>query len=135
MYGHVLQASSCTNEWRTAFGIISNDEDPEPQKVHARLEIEAFWAWYYRISLNFRTLVILLQVDPAFGDEPETVYEGCYETKDTSIFTWSSIPGVGHYRWLHSSIHQLILNNKANYLIRTIRSILNYIQLWTITMA
>jgi hypothetical protein len=62
------------------------DEEPEPREVRARLEIEPLRAWYYRISPNSRTLVILLQVDPASGDEPETVCEGCYETEDTSIF-------------------------------------------------
>ncbi len=56
-------------------------------------------------SLNSRTLVILLQVDPASSDELETICEGCYETEDTSIFAWSSIPGVGHYRRLHGPIH------------------------------
>jgi hypothetical protein len=73
--------------------------------VHARLEVEPLRAWYYRISLNFRTLVILLQVDPASSDESKTVYEGCYETENTSIFAWSLVPGVGHYRWLRGSIH------------------------------
>jgi hypothetical protein len=56
--------------------------------VRARLEVEPPRAWYHRISPNSRTLVILLQVDPASGDEPETVCEGCYEIKDTSIFAW-----------------------------------------------
>jgi hypothetical protein len=42
--------------------------------------------------------VILLQVDITSNDEPETIYEGYYETEDTSIFTWSSVPGIGHYR-------------------------------------
>jgi hypothetical protein len=65
------------------------DEEPELQEVRARLEVEPLRAWYYRISPNSRTLVILLQVDPASGEEPETVCEGCYETEDTSIFTWS----------------------------------------------
>ncbi len=60
------------------------NEDPKPQKVRVRLEIEPPRAWYYCISLNSRTLVILLQVDPTFGDEPEIVYECYYETKDTS---------------------------------------------------
>jgi hypothetical protein len=41
--------------------------------------------------------VILLQINPASGDELEIVYEGCYETEDTSIFAWSSILGIGHY--------------------------------------
>jgi hypothetical protein len=71
--------------------------------------------------------VILLQVNPAFGDEPEIVCEGCYKIKDTSIFVWSSILGVGHYRWLHGPIHQLPPNSKADYLVRTIRCILDFL--------
>jgi hypothetical protein len=49
---------------------------------------------------------------PASGDEPKTVYEGCYETKDIFIFTWSSVPDIGHYCWLHGLIHQLPPNSK-----------------------
>jgi hypothetical protein len=56
--------------------------------------------------------MILLQVNPTSCDE-QTVCEGCYEIENTSIFAWSSIPGVGHYHWLHDPIHQLLLNNKA----------------------
>jgi hypothetical protein len=37
-----------------------HDEKLEPQEVHARLEIEPPRAWYYHISPNSRTLVILL---------------------------------------------------------------------------
>jgi hypothetical protein len=73
--------------------------------------------------------MILLQVDLTSGDEPEIVCEGCYETKDTSIFAWSSILDVGHYRWLCSLIRRLPPNSKADYLIRTIRHILNFLQL------
>jgi hypothetical protein len=105
------------------------DEELEPREVRARLKVEPPRAWYYRISPNSRTLVILLQVDPASGDEPETVCEGCYETEDTSIFAWSSVPGVGHYRWLHDPIPRLPPNSKADYLIRTIRRILDFLQL------
>ncbi len=73
--------------------------------------------------------MILLQVNPASGDEPETVCEGCYETEDTSIFAWSSVPGVRHYRWLRGPIHRLPPNSKVDYLVRTIRRILNFLQL------
>jgi hypothetical protein len=73
------------------------DEDLEPREVHPRLEVERSQAWYYPISPNFRTLVILLQVDLTFGDKLEIVYEDFYKTKDISIFAWSSIPDVGHY--------------------------------------
>jgi hypothetical protein len=97
--------------------------------VRACLEVEPPRAWYYRISPNPRTLVILLQVDPASGDEPKTVCEGCYENEDTFIFAWSLVPGVGHYRWLHGPIYRLSPNSKADYLVRTIRRILNFLQL------
>jgi hypothetical protein len=103
------------------------DEEPEPREVRARLEVEPPRAWYYHISSNSRTLVILLQVDLASGDEPEIVYEGCYEIEDTSIFAWSSVPGVGHYRWLRGPIRRLPPNSKADYLVRTIRRILDFL--------
>jgi hypothetical protein len=81
------------------------DEEPKPWEVRARFEVEPPWAWYYRIFPNFRTLVILLQVNPVSGDKLETICEGCYETKDTSIFAWFLVPGIGHYRWLRGLIH------------------------------
>jgi hypothetical protein len=64
--------------------------------------------------------VILLQVGPASNDELETVYEVRYKIKNTSIFAWSSIPDVEHYRWLHNLISQLLPNSKAHYLFCTI---------------
>ncbi len=54
--------------------------EPAPQEVRAHLEVEPPRAWYYHISPNSRTLMILLQVDPASRDELETVCEGYYET-------------------------------------------------------
>ncbi len=97
--------------------------------MRACLEVEPPRAWYYRISSNSRTLVILLQVDPASGGEPETVYEGCYKIEDTSIFAWSSVPDVGHYCWLCGPIRRLPPNSKADYLVCTIRRILDFLQL------
>jgi hypothetical protein len=97
--------------------------------VRARLEVEPPRTWYYRISPNSRTLVILLQVNPTSSDEPETVCESCYEIEDTFIFAWSSVPGVGHYRWLRDLIRRLPPNSKADYLVHTIRHILDFLQL------
>ncbi len=79
--------------------------------------------------------MILLQVDLASNDELETIYEGCYEIKDISIFAWSSIFSVGHYYWLRGLIRWLPPNSKADYLIRAIRRILNFLQLWIIIVA
>jgi len=95
--------------------------------VRACFEVEPPRAWYYHILPTSRTLVILLQVDPAFDDELETVCEGCYETEDISIFAWSLVLGAGHYRWLRGSICRLPLNGKADYLVRTIRRILDFL--------
>jgi len=79
-------------------------EDPKPRKVCARLKIDPLQAWYYCISPNSRTMVILLQVNPTSNDELETTYEGYYETKNTYIFAWSSIINIRHYCWLRSMI-------------------------------
>ncbi len=97
-----------------------HDEDLEPWKVHTRLEFDIPWDWYY--LLHFSEFSHL-------GDEPETVYEGCYKTEDTFIFAWSSILNVGHYRWFHGSIRQLPPNSKGDYLVHTIQRILNFLQL------
>jgi hypothetical protein len=111
-----------------------HDENFEPWMLHTCLKVDPPRTWYYRSSPNFRTLVILLQIDLASSDEPETICENL-ETKDAFIFTWSSIFYVGHYSWLRSLIHRLPLNNKAYYLVRTIRCILQMLQLWTINVA
>jgi hypothetical protein len=98
-----------------------HDEDLEPQEVCPCFKIEPLWAWYYCISPNFHTLVILLQVDFDFCDELETIYEGFYKIKNIFIFTWSSIFGVRHYYWLHGLIYRLPSNSKVDYLIHIIR--------------
>ncbi len=95
--------------------------------MRAHLEVEPPQAWYYRIFPNSRTLVFLLQIDLASGEEPETICEACYETKDTSIFAWSSILDVGHYCWLCGPICRLPPNSKANYLVHTIQHILDFL--------
>jgi hypothetical protein len=105
------------------------NENPKLQKVRACLEVDPFRTWYYHISLNFGTLMILLQVNFVSSNEPKIVCEGCNEIEDTSIFAWFSIIGARHYRWLHSTIHRLPPNNKADYLVHTIRHILNFLQL------
>jgi hypothetical protein len=70
--------------------------------------------------------MILLQVDHVSRDED------CYEMKDTSVFTWFSILGIRHYRWLRGLIHRLPPNNKVDYLVCTIWHILDFLQLWII---
>ncbi len=73
--------------------------------------------------------MILLQIDPTYGDEPKTIYEGYYEIEDSFIFTWSLVPNVGHYCWLRSPICRLPPNSKVDYLVHTIQRILDFLQL------
>jgi hypothetical protein len=73
--------------------------------------------------------VILLEVNPAFVDEPEIIYEKFYKIKYTSIFTWFSIFGIKHYHWLCDLIRQLPPNRKVNYLVHTIQCILDFLEL------
>ncbi len=94
--------------------------------MRTRLEVEPPRAWYYHISPNSHTLVILLQVNLASGDELETIYEGCYKTENIFIFIWSSVADVGHYCWLRDPIRRLPPNSKADYLIHTIRNVLDF---------
>jgi hypothetical protein len=103
------------------------DENPKPWEVRPCLEVEPPQTWYYCIYLNSCTLVILLQVDLVSGDEPETIYKSFYKIENTSIFTWSSIFSIRHYCWLHGLIRQLPPNSKADYLVHTIRHILNFL--------
>ncbi len=97
--------------------------------MRAHIKVEPPQTWYYCISPNSCTLVILLQVNLVFSDELETICEGCYKTEDTFIFAWSSVPSVEYYCWLCGPIRRLPPNNNVNYLIHTIRSILNFVQL------
>jgi len=64
------------------------------------------------MSSNSHTLVILLQVDLAFGNELEIIYEGFYKTKNISIFAWSSTFGVEHYCWLYDLIYDYLLTTR-----------------------
>jgi hypothetical protein len=82
---------------------------------------------YYRIYSNSHTLVILLQVDLAFGDELEIVCEGFYKIENIFIFAWFSILNVGHYCWLSGPICRLLPNSKVDYLVCTIQRIPDFL--------
>ncbi len=81
MHDYFLQASNYTN----------NEKTPPESSLNLTLtqhpcDENPLRALYYHISPNFHTLMILLQVDPAFGDQPETVRKSFYETQNISIF-------------------------------------------------
>jgi hypothetical protein len=56
------------------------DENLGPWELHVCFDVDPLQAWYYCISPNSHTLVILLQIDLVYDDEPEIICEGCDET-------------------------------------------------------
>jgi hypothetical protein len=44
--------------------------------------------------------------------------------------TW--VPGDGHYRWLRGPINPFSMEHRTEYLVRTIRRILDFLRLWSI---
>jgi len=44
-------------------------------------------------NLNRERCALILKLIPVSSDETETIYEGCYETKDTSILALDIIVG------------------------------------------
>jgi hypothetical protein len=141
VHGHMLWAPSRTSERRTASKLISRFN---PNAASSWWRTRTLRNTHSSWSLTPSSLVLSYfsklshfgdLIAPASDDKLETVCEGCYKTRDISIYAWSLVPNVGHYHWLQDPIHRLPPNSKADHLIHTIQRILNFLQLWTITMA
>jgi hypothetical protein len=86
-------------------------------------------AWDRRLSLNPHALAIYLEFVPARGTAPERFEECQCEDDDVRLHCRTWVPGDGHYRWLRGPINPLSLEHRAKYLARTIRRILEFLQL------
>jgi hypothetical protein len=85
--------------------------------------------WDRRLSPNPHALTIYLEFVPARGAAPKR-FEKCQCEDDDVRFhcrTW--VPSDGHYRWLRGLINPLPMEHRAEYLARTIRRILDFLQL------
>ncbi len=85
--------------------------------------------WDRRLSPNPHALAIYLEFVPARGATPERFEECQCEDDDVRLHCRTWVPGDGHYRWLRGSINPLPLEHRAEYLARTIRRILDFLQL------
>jgi len=85
--------------------------------------------WDRRLSPNPRALAIYLEFVPARGVAPKRFEECQCEDDDVRLHCRTWVPGDGHYRWLRGPINPLPLEHRADYLARTIRRILNFLQL------
>jgi hypothetical protein len=86
-------------------------------------------AWDRRLSLTPHALTIYLEFVPARGAAPER-FEKCQcEDDDVHLHCRTWVPDDGHYRWLQGPINPLSMEHRAKYLARTIRRILDFLQL------
>ncbi len=86
-------------------------------------------AWDRQLSPNPHALTIYLEFVPACGVVPER-FEECQCGDDNVRLhcrTW--VPGDGPYRWLRGPINPLPMEHRVEYLVRTIRHILDFLQL------
>jgi len=81
------------------------------------------------LSPNPYALAIYLEFFFACGTTLER-FEKCQcENDDVRLHYQAWVLGDGHYRWLQGPIHPLSMKHRAKYLARTIRCILEFLQL------
>jgi hypothetical protein len=102
------------------------EEEPSRQVVRTRVDRST---WDHQLSLNPHALAIYLEFVPTRGVALER-FEKC-QCKDDDVClhcqTW--VLGDGHYRWLRGPINPLPMEHQVEYLARTIRRILEFLQL------
>ncbi len=97
------------------------EEEPPRRVVRTRVDRSV---WDRRLSPNPHALAIYLKFVPARGATPER-----FEDDDVRLHYRTWVPGDGHYRWLRGPINPLPLEHRAEYFTRTIRRILDFLQL------
>ncbi len=102
------------------------EEEPPKRVVRTRV---ARSVWDRRLSPNPHALAIYLEFVPAHGAAPKRFEECQCEDDDVRLHCRTWVPGDGHYHWLRGSINPLPLEHQAEYLARTIRRILEFLQL------
>jgi hypothetical protein len=101
-------------------------EEPSRKIVRTRVDHST---WNCRLFPNPHALAVYLEFVPPCGAAPER-FEKCQCEDDDVRFhcrTW--VPGDGHYHWLQGPINPLSMEHRAEYLTRTIRRILEFLQL------
>jgi hypothetical protein len=102
------------------------EEEPPRRVVRTRVDRSA---WDRRLSPNPHALTIYLEFVPARGVVPERFEECQCEDDDVRLHCRTWVLGDGHYHWLRGPINPLSMEHRAEYLARTIRRILEFLQL------
>ncbi len=85
--------------------------------------------WDRRLSPNPHALVIYLEFIPTCGTAAEKFKECQCEDDDVRLHCRTWVPDDGHYHWLRGPINPLPMEHQAEYLVRTICRILDFLQL------
>jgi hypothetical protein len=104
----------------------SREEEPSRRMVCIQVDRSA---WDRRLSPNPHALAIYLEFVPACGAALEWFEECQCEDDDVRFHCRTWVPGDGHYRWLRGPINPLPMEHQVEYLARTIRHILKFLQL------
>ncbi len=88
-------------------------------------------AWDRRLSPNPHALAIYLEfvLARARGAAPERFEECQCEDDDVHLHCRTWVPGDDHYCWLRGPLNPLSMEHGTEYLARTIRRILEFLQL------
>jgi len=108
--------------------VSQRPREKEPPKRVVRTRIDRS-VWDCRLSPNPHALAIYLEFVLARGAAPERFEECQCEDDDVRLHYRTWVPGDGHYRWLQGPINPLPLEHRVEYLARTIRRILDFLQL------
>ncbi len=104
----------------------SREEEPSRRVVRTRIN---HLAWDCRLSPNPHALAIYLEFVPACGAAPERFKECQCEDDNVCLHCRTWVLGDGHYHWLRGPINPLSMEHRTEYLARTIRRILEFLQL------
>jgi hypothetical protein len=104
----------------------SREEKPSKRVVRTRVDRSA---WDRRLSPNPHTLAIYLEFLLARRVAPERFEECQCEDDNVCLHYRTWVLGDGHYRWLRGPINPLSMEHQAEYLVPTIRRILEFLQL------
>jgi hypothetical protein len=104
----------------------SHEEEPSRRVVRTQVDRSV---WDCQMSPNPHVLTIYLKFVPACEAAPKRFEECQCENDDVCLHCRTWVPGDGHYRWLPGPINPFPMEHRAEYLARTIRRILEFLQL------
>jgi hypothetical protein len=108
--------------------VSQRSREKKPSKRVVRIRVDCS-TWDRRLSLNPHALAIYLEFILACGTALKRFEECQFEDDDVRLHCRTWVPGDGHYRWLRGLINPLSMEDRAEYLARTIRCILKFLQL------